>query len=112
MKDARLGCRSNLVFTLSRLRSQNDLYHVAMYNGHMIEVSATEYKHNALKLLEQVRTSGETVQISKRGRPIARLVRVDEAASKRVFGEFRGDAVIVGDIVGPILDPADWGDLA
>ena len=78
----------------------------------MIQVSATEYKHNALKLLEQVRVSGETVQITKRGRPIAQLVRVDEAAPKRIFGQFSGDVRIIGDIVGPILDPEDWGDLA
>ena len=78
----------------------------------MIQVSATEYKHNALKLLEQVRISGETVQITKRGRPIAQLVRVDELHSEQIFDEFKGDAVIVGDIVGPIISPEDWGDLA
>jgi len=83
-----------------------------MYNGHMIQVSATEYKHNALKLLELVRASGEPVQITKRGRPIAQLVRVDEAAPKRVLGQFRGDVTVIGDIVGPIIDPEDWGDLA
>jgi len=86
--------------------------HVAMYNGHMIQVSATEYKHNALKLLERVRVSGEAVQITKRGRPIAQLIRVDEVSPERVFGQFRGDATITGDIVGPILDAGDWGDLA
>jgi prevent-host-death family protein len=85
---------------------------MAMYNGHMIQVSATEYKHNALKLLEQVRVSGETVQITKRGRPIAQLIRVDDAKHKRVFGQFRGDVTVVGDIVGPIVPPEDWGNLA
>lgn len=83
-----------------------------MYNGHMIQVSATEYKHNALKLLEQVRTSGEPVQITKRGTPIAQLVRVDPTTSKRVLGQFCGEVSVVGDIVGPILAAEDWGDLA
>ncbi len=78
----------------------------------MIEVSATEYKNNALKLLEQVRTSGESVQITKRGRPVAQLVPCHEEAVNRIFGRFRGDARIVGDIVGPIIDPEEWGDLA
>jgi prevent-host-death family protein len=78
----------------------------------MIQVTATEYKHNALKLLERVRLSGEPVQITKRGRPIAQLVRLDEVAPKRVFGQFQGDATIVGDVVGPIVDPEEWGDLA
>ncbi len=78
---------------------------MAMYNGHMIQVSATEYKHNALKLLEQVRVSGEPVQITKRGKPIVQLVRVDEPSPSRVFGQFQGDVTFVGDIVGPILGP-------
>jgi len=85
---------------------------MAMYNGHVISVSATEYKHNALKLLEQVRSSGETVQITKRGKPIALLTRVEEPSVRRTPGGFQRDATIVGDIVGPILDPSEWGDLA
>ena len=76
----------------------------------MIHVTATEYKHNALKLLEQVRVSGEAVQITKRGRVIAQLVRVDEAVPRWEFGQFRGDVTIIGDIVGPIVDPEDWSD--
>jgi prevent-host-death family protein len=84
---------------------------MARYSGHMIQVTATEYKHNALKLLEQVRVSGEPVQITKRGRPVAQLTRLDEAAPKRVLGLFQGDGKIVGDIVGPIVDPEEWGDL-
>ncbi len=83
-----------------------------MHNGHVISVSATEYKHNALKLLEQVRSSGEAVQITKRGKPIALLTRLDEPSVKRTAGRFRHDATIIGDVVGPIVDPSDWGDLA
>lgn len=93
-------------------RPVNSILNMAMYNGHMIQVTATEYKHNALKLLEQVRVSGEAVQITKRGRPIAQLVRVDDGIPQRQFGQFRGDVKLVGDIVGPIVDPEDWGDFA
>jgi prevent-host-death family protein len=74
----------------------------------MIQVSATEYKNNALKLLERVRISGESVQITKRGRPIAQLVRLEESTPKRTLGRFVGDGIIVGDIVGPIVGPEDW----
>jgi len=80
-----------------------------MYTGHMIHVSATEYKNNALKLLEQVRASGESVQITKRGTPIALLVRVDEAGPRRISGQFIGDVSLVGDVIGPILDEDEWG---
>jgi prevent-host-death family protein len=85
---------------------------MAMYNGHMIRVSATEYKNNALKLLERVRQSGEAVQITKRGKPVAQLVRLEEPVPNRQFGRFRADLTIIGDIVGPIVEPEDWGDVA
>ena len=77
----------------------------------MKQVSATEYKHDALKLLEQVRVSGETIQITKRGRPVAQLVRVDDESPKRILGQFRNEVTLVGDIVGPIISPEDWGGL-
>ncbi len=83
-----------------------------MYHGHMIRVTATEHKHQALKLLEQVRISGEVIQITKRGRPIAQLIRIDGSGNRVTFGKFRDDVQIVGDIVGPIGDPSDWGELA
>jgi len=81
---------------------------VAIYNGHMIHVTATEYKNNALKLLEQVRVSGEPVQITKRGRPVALLIRVDEVGPRRSAGQFVGDVTVAGDIVGPIIDEDEW----
>jgi prevent-host-death family protein len=83
-----------------------------LYNDHIIQVTATEYRHNALRLLEQVRVWGETVQITKRGRPIAQLVRCDDVKLAREFGKFRDDATVVGDIVGPMLDPDEWDSVA
>ncbi len=83
---------------------------VTTYNGPMIQVTATEYKNNSLKLLEQVRASGESVQITKRGRPIALLVRVDDAGLRRIAGQHAGEVALVGDIIGPIIDEKEWGD--
>lgn len=84
---------------------------MAMYNGHMRQVTATEYKHNALKLLEQVHQTGETIQITKRGKAYAELKAVaPQARLPRQLGQFEGQMTIVGDIVGPIIDPSEWGD--
>ena len=75
----------------------------------MIRVTATEYKHDALKLLEHVRVSGEVVAITKRGRAIAQLGPWESGAEDRMLGQFRDDALIVGDIVVPIANPREWG---
>lgn len=84
---------------------------MAMYNGHMRQVTATEYKHNALKLLEQVHQTGETIQITKRGKAYAELTAITQMPDlPRKLGQFEGQITIVGDIVGPIIDPSEWGE--
>ena len=45
--------------------------------------------------------SSEPVVITRRGRPIARLVPVDDAPAS-LFGAARGSVKIIGDIIDPI----------
>jgi prevent-host-death family protein len=78
----------------------------------MKSVTATEFKNNALKLLKQVRETGESVQITSRGKPVGRLCPEGLLPRKRVFGASRGLATITGDIVGSIVDHADFVDSA
>lgn len=45
-----------------------------MYSGHMaITVPAGEFKAKCLKLLDEVAETGETIVVTKRGKPVARL---------------------------------------
>lgn len=39
-----------------------------------MKVSATEFKAKCLSLIDQVEASGDSITITKRGRPVARLV--------------------------------------
>jgi prevent-host-death family protein len=68
-------------------------------NAHTIEVPAGQFKSRCLKLMDEVRSRRLEVVITKRGRPVARLVPVDEAPP--LFGCMRGSVDIVGDIVSP-----------
>jgi prevent-host-death family protein len=65
-------------------------------------IAAGEFKARCLALLDQVCEAGETYVITKRGRPVARLVPV-AAASDRPL---KGSVVCKGDIVAPSGD--DW----
>lgn len=61
----------------------------------MTVISATEFKAKCLHLLDEVQRTGQDLVISKRGRPVARVVA--EKASKpwlalRGKGNFKGDA--------------------
>ena len=68
-------------------------------------VTATEYKKNALKLLEEVHRTGEAVGITKRGQPYARLT---PEGPSLVFGRFAGTIVLTDDLDGLIIPESDY----
>ena len=73
----------------------------------MKEMPAGEFKAQCLAVMDEVRKTGEPVLITKRGRPVAKLVPAPSAAED-IFGYMAGKVKIVGDIVGPITPPKDW----
>jgi prevent-host-death family protein len=66
------------------------------------EVPAGEFKARCLKLMDEVREQRRPIVITKRGKPVARLVPVEEPAREPIFGRMRGSVTILGDIVGPL----------
>lgn len=71
-----------------------------------LNIPATEAKAQLLKLLDTVSTKRTTIIISKRGKPVARLVPIDDEPKVPLFGRMKGSMKIVGDIVSP--DPEAW----
>jgi prevent-host-death family protein len=67
-------------------------------------VPAGQFKAQCLSLLDRVARTGEPVLVTKRGRPVARVVPVGPEAA----GSLRGSVAFHGDIVAPILDPWDF----
>jgi prevent-host-death family protein len=49
----------------------------------MTEISASQFKARCLSLLDEVAESGAELTVTKRGRPVARVVPADPAASLR-----------------------------
>lgn len=74
----------------------------------MRKIAAGEFKARCLKIMDEVHHRRESVLITKKGVPVAKLVPAD-AAPADVFGCLAGTAQIVGDIVSPVTDPSDWG---
>jgi antitoxin (DNA-binding transcriptional repressor) of toxin-antitoxin stability system len=58
--------------------------------------------------METVRRRRETVVITKRGVPVAKLVPVDLPRQHDVFGCLAGRYEEVGDLVAPVLPPEAW----
>ena len=70
------------------------------HNRDMIEITATEFKAKCLELMDTVNRTGETFQITKRGKVVAEL-RAPE--TKKPFGPgfAKGEFEIIGDIMAP-----------
>lgn len=70
-----------------------------------MEVSAGEFKARCLKLMDEVQRTRREIVITKRGRPVAKLVPADEKP-KGVWGALKGRATVVGD-VRRVIEPID-----
>lgn len=71
-------------------------------------VPAGEFKAKCLKLIDEVNESGDTLIVTKRGRPVVE-VRPAPPAGKRksIIGAMKGEIQILGDIISPI-DGLEW----
>ncbi len=68
-------------------------------------IGAGDFKAKCLQLLDAVATQREPLIITKRGKPVAKLVPVPPQAA--LFGALAGSVVSESDIVSPIDDA--WG---
>lgn len=74
----------------------------------MREISASEFKTKCLAILDEVVQTGQAVTMTKRGKPVARLVppvpRQDGYPQDALFGTVK----IHGDIEEPVLESDSW----
>lgn len=72
---------------------------------------AGKFKAQCLAVMDEVQKKRHAVVITKRGKPVAKLVPV-EAQQDEIFGFMKGKIKIKGDIVKPALSLREWGNLA
>lgn len=70
-----------------------------------MNINAAEFKAKCLKLIDDVARTREPLVITKHGRPMARLVAIEDASTAEMFGYMKGAMTIEGDIVGPLDEP-------
>jgi prevent-host-death family protein len=68
---------------------------------------ASQFKTHCLSVIDEVHSRREEVVITKYGKPIARLVPLNDKLDS-IFGFMQGKAKIVGDIVSPIFPEDNW----
>lgn len=77
----------------------------------MKKMSAGAFKTHCLAIMDEVQAKRETVVITKRGKPVAKLVPIDSGKDD-IYGYMKGLGKIKGDVVKPALTLKEWGNLA
>jgi prevent-host-death family protein len=72
-------------------------------------VPAASFKASCLRLMDEVARQRRPIVITKRGKPVAKLVPIEEEGID-LFGRMAGSIRICGDIIGPIEDVEWTGD--
>jgi len=73
----------------------------------MKSMPAGQFKARCLRVMDDVYSTREPVVITKKGKPVAKLVPAD-GQPEDIFGCLRGEVEIVGDIVSPAVPLEDW----
>lgn len=74
----------------------------------MAKVGATEFKARCLELMDRVQARRETFVITKRGKPVAKLVPLERSRATGLFGCLAGKATLSGDITAPAIAAESW----
>jgi prevent-host-death family protein len=73
----------------------------------MKKIAAGVFKARCLRLMDEVQRTREPLVITKKGRPVAKLVPAD-GVPEDIFGCLKGVIEVVGDIESPIFPASDW----
>ncbi|THD11568.1 type II toxin-antitoxin system Phd/YefM family antitoxin [Metallibacterium scheffleri] len=64
-----------------------------------MNINAAEFKAKCLKLIDEVAATHEPLVITKRGKPVARVVPIEDEQPRGLFGYMKGTVTIHGDII-------------
>jgi len=74
----------------------------------MEEIDISKFKATCLAVLERVRKTGQPMRVTRFGEPVADINPTGRARRAIRLGGGIGTMEILGDIVGPIGDIAEW----
>ncbi|MGI8727045.1 MAG: type II toxin-antitoxin system Phd/YefM family antitoxin [Solirubrobacterales bacterium] len=72
-------------------------------------MAISKFKTNCLAAVEEVRTSGESILLTKRGEAVAEVVPASrDSAGKRQLGTLAGTIELPDDLISPVDKPEEW----
>jgi len=76
----------------------------------MKTMAAGSFKAKCLAVMDDVQAKREAVVITKRGKPVAKLVPVN-AETDEIYNFMAGKGTVTGDVVSPAISAGEWGEL-
>ena len=70
-------------------------------------VPVTQFRNQCLRLMDEVKSTGETLIVTKHGRPLAAVVPVVEERSAGIIG-WSSEIRLGDDLSEPAIPPEDW----
>lgn len=75
----------------------------------MEQIAISKFKATCLAVLERVRCTGQPVLVTRFGKPVAEITPPPVSSRpKSWLGCMAGTGKILGDIIAPAVDEADW----
>jgi prevent-host-death family protein len=74
----------------------------------MRTIAAGKFKANCLAIMDEVQKKRETVLITKRGKPVAKLIPAKSDAKDDFFDSWKDKLKITGDVISPAFDLEEW----
>jgi prevent-host-death family protein len=71
------------------------------------QVGAGRFKATCLELIGRVREAGVRYTITKHGRPVARLVPIEDQPPPELFGYMKGTLIDYKDLIAPVEEAWD-----
>lgn len=71
-------------------------------------IGAAEFKAHCLRILDEVQRSGESVTVTKRGRPVAEVKPVEARERRSIIGAMKGTVRKYDRPFEPACDPEEW----
>ena len=75
-----------------------------------MEISAAAFRANCFKIMDRLQTTRGEVVITKRGKPIAKLIPIVRSENKKdpLLGALAGTGRTIADLTQPVADDEDW----
>jgi prevent-host-death family protein len=74
----------------------------------MRTIAAGKFKANCLAIMDEVQKKRETVLITKRGKPVAKIIPAMDDVKDDFFDSMKDQIVFLGDVISPAFDLDEW----